>query len=146
MKPKTKLEASSILVIRNSDASRMEAKRHFDEHGIILNVHYLLFYDANKEFANVISTESKPQLIFTSHKEYDVFDSVKLARGIKAINPNAIVFALTSSHVRDGDDPSKGLDGVIENSFENSEMPHLVVKAYLAGKSRQKLAQMVRQK
>jgi len=131
-------KTNSILLIRAGDASRMASGRQFDRHGIIRNQDYLLFpCDNIEEFMSEISAEQEPQLIFTSHLEFGVFDSVKLARRIKEINQNAIVFALTSSEVWRGN-PDK-LDGVIENKFESAGTPHLVAEAFLSGQSRQQL-------
>jgi len=138
-----KLTSSSILLIKASEISHMAASRQFDRFGIVRDEHYLLFcYDAPEDFMSQISIKKEPQLVFSSHLEFGVFDSVGLARKIKSINPNAIVLTLTSSEVRRKEHDE--LDGVIRNSFENADIPHLVAKAFLAGKSRAEIVAMIR--
>ena len=125
------MKPNAILVIQTSSVGGMEARDIFDEHGVKRNINYLYFNTFNDLVAQHIVPDM-PQLVFTSHVDR-VFDSRRVAKEIKEINPTALVFALTTSLAPK---PLEDLDGVCSKDTHGRQMAISLAKQLLAGKNR----------
>jgi len=132
-------EQIPILVIQVHEIGWMEAKDHFDKQGIVRDKEYTLFKTAGQKFMEAV-VPGLPQLIFTSHT--GSFDCRVVAKVVKEKNPNAIVFALTSSRVPDG---FSMLDGVVNKGHDNSpQITGRMAQAFLTGARREELVKINR--
>ena len=131
-----------MIVIQTRSSGRTDVKRIFDAIGIIQGEHYLFFHEASQEMLDLLQPGTR-QLVFTSH--HPGFDARDVANSVKHWNPEAVVFALTTSTYMYSD--LMKLDGVIRKTPDStSKLACDVARSFLAGTSNEELVQMITRK
>ncbi len=134
--------ANSVLIVQLSSSARMVTGRYFSATDLMEDREYTLI--TNPDFEKIIGLVRKDralQLVLVSDRPGE-FDARSLSMHIKGTNPEAVVFALTSTQC---DDEGSCLDGVINKATMPETFVGKLVTAFLQEKpmSREKLVAMV---
>ncbi len=134
--------ADSVLIVQLSSIARMTTGRYFSTTNLMENREYTLI--TNPDFKKIIGHVRKDralQLVLVSNRPGEL-NARLLSSHIKEINPEAVVFALTSAQC---DDEGSCLDGVINKATMPETFVGKLVTAFLREKpmNRERLITMV---